>query len=448
MRKPILIALLLICQSTAFAQFTVSADKHYILKDNKPFFWLGDTAWELFHRLNNEETDTYLKHRSDQGFTVVQAVVLAELDGLNTPNAQGDMPLLNNDPTTPNEAYFKHVDYVIDKAASYGMNIALLPTWADKLNKSSWGKGPEIFDNKNAATYAGWLAKRYKDKKNIIWVLGGDRNPRGESDIAVWRAMGLAIKKATNNKALITYHCQPNQLGSAQWFKDESWFDFNMFQNGHCRDADNYQKVLASYNSPSPKPVIDGEPLYEDHPICFNVTDLGTSSAYDVRRYAYTDLFAGAFGHTYGCHGVWQMYSAGKEPINGPHYTWAQSLDLPGAKQMKFVRQLMESRPLLDRVPDQSIVVENDLPPSLRIQATRGKDYAFIYTTQGKSFTVVMGKISGEKIKAAWFDPRSGKTTPAGEADNTGTKKFTPPRSGYGMDWVLVIDDASKNYKL
>jgi hypothetical protein len=197
MRKPILIALLLICQSTAFAQFTVSADKHYILKDNKPFFWLGDTAWELFHRLNNEETDTYLKHRSDQGFTVVQAVVLAELDGLNTPNAQGDMPLLNNDPTTPNEAYFKHVDYVIDKAASYGMNIALLPTWADKLNKSSWGKGPEIFDNKNAATYAGWLAKRYKDKKNIIWVLGGDRDPRGESDIAVWRAMGLAIKKST-----------------------------------------------------------------------------------------------------------------------------------------------------------------------------------------------------------------------------------------------------------
>jgi hypothetical protein len=448
MKKHVLGVLFLAMHLTVFAQFTVSPDNHYILKDNKPFFWLGDTAWELFHRLNKEETDTYLKRRYEQGFTVVQAVALAELDGLNTPNAQGDKPLLNNDPTTPNEAYFKHVDYVIDKAASYGISIALLPTWGDKLNKSSWGKGPEIFDNKNAAVYAAWLAKRYKDKKNIIWVLGGDRDPRGERDIAVWRAMGIAIKKETNNKALITYHCQPNQLGSAQWFKDESWFDFNMFQNGHCRDADNYRKVLDSYNAFPTKPVIDGEPLYEDHPICFNAADLGTSSAYDVRRYAYTDLFAGAFGHTYGCHGVWQMYSVGKEAVNGPHFTWLQSLDLPGAKQMKFVKQLMESRPILDRVPDQSLIVENDLPPSLRLQATRGKDYAFIYTTQGKPITVVMGKISGDKVKATWFDPRTGKTTPAGEAANTGTKKYFPPRSGYGMDWVLVIDDASKNYKL
>jgi hypothetical protein len=448
MRKALLIIPLLIIQTVTFAQFTVSADKHYIQKDNKPFFWMGDTAWELFHRLTRDETDSYLKHRSEQGFTIIQAVVLAELDGLNTPNAHGDKPLINNDPTTPNEAYFKHIDYVIDKAASYSLNIALLPTWADKLNKSSWGIGPEIFNDKNAAVYAGWLAKRYKDKKNIIWVLGGDRNPRGESDIAVWRAMGLAIKKATNNQALITYHCQPNQLGSAEWFKDESWFDFNMFQNGHCRDADNYRKVLESYNSQPVKPVIDGEPLYEDHPICFNAADLGISSAYDVRRYAYTDLFAGAFGHTYGCHGVWQMFASGREPVNNPHFGWSQSLDLPGAKQMKFVRRLMESRPILDRVPDQGIITENDLPSSIRIQATRGKDYAFIYTTQGKPFTVIMGKISGEKIKATWFDPRNGKIISAGETANTGTKKYFPPNSGYGMDWVLVIDDASKNYTL
>lgn len=448
MKKHLLSVVLFVVHLSAFAQFSVSADKHYILKDSKPFFWLGDTAWELFHRLNKDDADYYLKHRSEQGFTVIQAVALAEFNGLDSPNALGDKPLINNNPATPNENYFKHVDYIIDKAASYGLNIALLPTWADKINKSSWGVGPEVFTADNAAQYATWLASRYKGRKNIIWVLGGDRNPRDAKDIAIWNAMGVAIKKATNNKALITYHCQPNQLGSAEWFKNESWFDFNMFQNGHCRDADNYRKISDSYNSSSTKPVIDGEPLYEDHPICFNATDLGVSNAFDVRKYAYTDLFAGAFGHTYGCHGVWQMYSPNNPPVNGPHFFWKESLDLPGAKQMQFLKRLMESRPLLDRVPDQSLIVENNLPSAIRIQATRGKDYAFIYTSDGKPFTVVMGKVSGVKVKAIWFDPRTGKTTQAGVADNKGTKKFNPPKSGYGMDWVLVLDDASKNYTL
>lgn len=448
MRKYLLSLFLLGLYVTAFAQFTVSPDKHYILRDGKPFFWMGDTAWELFHRLTREDADFYLKHRSEQGFTVIQAVALAEFDGINKPNAYGEIPLINNNPTTPNENYFKHVDYIIDKAASYNLTIALLPTWGDKINKSSWGVGPEIFDVKNAAIYAEWLAKRYKNRKNIIWILGGDRNPRDDKDIAIWRAIGLAIKKVTDNKALITYHCQPNEKGSAEWFRNESWFDFNMFQNGHCRDNDNYRKIFDAYNSQPIKPVIDGEPLYEDHPICFNVTDLGTSSAYDVRHYAYTDLFSGAFGHTYGCHDVWQMYSLKNEPVNGPHVFWEKALDLPGAKQMQFVRHLMESRPMIDRVPDQSIIVENDLPPMSRIQATRGKDYAFIYSSEGKPFTVIMGKISGDKVKATWFDPRSGKTTAAGEADNHGNKKYTPPSAGYGNDWVLVIDDSTKSYSL
>ncbi|WP_214073589.1 glycoside hydrolase family 140 protein [Mucilaginibacter sp. dw_454] len=447
MKKYLLSILLLAAQVSAFAQFTVSPDKHYILKDNQPFFWLGDTAWELFHRLNREDADFYLKHRSEQGFTVIQAVALAEFDGLNKPNVYGDEPLINNDPTTPNDKYFKHVDYIIDKAAECNLNVALLPTWGDKINKA-WGVGPEIFNEKNAAIYAEWLAKRYKNRKNIIWILGGDRNPRNQTDIAIWRAVGLAIKKATNNKALITYHCSPNELGSAEWFRNESWFDFNMFQNGHCRDVTNYIKVYNAYNALPLKPVIDGEPLYEDHPICFNVADLGTSSAYDIRHYAYTDLFSGAFGHTYGCHDIWQMYSPNNEPINGPHVFWQKAIDLPGAKQMTFVKRLMVSHPILDRMPDQSLIVENDLPPMQRIQATRGKDYAFIYSSEGKPFTVNMGKISGDRIKATWFDPKSGKTTPAGEAENQGTKKFTPPSSGYGNDWVLVLDNSGKNYQL
>jgi len=446
MQKIIVALSLCIITYCGSAQFSVSANHRYLLKNGKPFFWMGDTAWELFHRLDSSEANLYLKKRAEQGFTVVQAVVLAELDGVHTPNANGDIPLLNDNPATPNEKYFRHVDYIIDKAASYNITIALLPTWGDKVFKDRWGMGPEMFNETNAAAYATWLANRYKNRANIIWVLGGDRIPRGEADINTWRAMGNAIMKTTNNKAVISFHPQPNQLGSAEWFAKDEWLSFNMFQTGHCRDAAVYDKIQTLYNMQEPKPVMDAEPIYEDHPVCFNVKDLGTSNALDVRRSAYLDLFAGAFGHTYGCHDVWQMNSPKHEAVNGPHYTWQQALDLPAANQMKYVRNLMESFPLTDRIADQSLIIENNNTPAERIQATRGKDYLLVYSCTGRPFTVLMEKIDGAILQGHWYDPRSGKTTPIDSVANKGTQKFIPPSSGYGKDWVLVLYDASKKY--
>ncbi|MGC4036692.1 MAG: glycoside hydrolase family 140 protein [Chitinophagaceae bacterium] len=441
---PFLLSLLF--SVSLLAQFSISTSHRFLLKDGKPFFWLGDTGWELFHRLTREEADQYLRRRSEQGFTVIQAVALAEFDGLHTPNANGDLPFINDDPEKPNEKYFQHVDYIIDKAASYNINIALLPTWGDKVYKDKWGTGPEIFNEQNAAIYAAWLATRYKDKKNIIWILGGDRIPRGEKDIAVWNAMGNAIMKATNNKAIISFHPQPNELGSAQWFHKENWLAFNMFQTGHCRDAAVYDRMQADYNLQPTKPVLDAEPIYEDHPVCFNVKDLGTSNAYDVRRSAYLDLFAGAFGHTYGCHDIWQFYSTKREAVNGPHVYWEQALELPGANQMIFVKKLIESHSYLDRRPDQSLIQENNNAPSERIQSTRGDDYLFVYSTTGKSFHVVLGKINGNELQAYWYNPRNGQASDLPVVENKGIKEFKPPTSGYGQDWVLVLDDAAKKY--
>jgi hypothetical protein len=448
-RTVLAIAIVLFSHIAPAQNYTVSANKRYLLKEGKPFFWLGDTAWELFHRLDREDADYYLKKRAAQGFTVVQAVALAEFDGLEVPNTYGDKPLINNDPTKPNEAYFKHVDYIIDRAAEYGITIAFLPTWGDKVFKSTWGKGPEVFNESNAAVYGKWLANRYKNRRNIIWVLGGDRTPRKDSrDVETWRAMaaGIVAGAGGNDKVMMTFHPQPNHEGASEWFHNDEWFDFNMFQTGHCRDSPIYDNIQRSYNRELVKPVLDGEPIYEDHPVCFNVKENGTSSAYDVRKSAYLDLFAGAFGHTYGCHDIWQMYSPNREAVNGPHVFWQQALELPGAMEMKYVRRLMESRPITERVPDQSVVVENALQPAERVQATRGNDYLFVYTASGKPFSVNAGKISGNQLEAFWYDPRNGKVKDAGKFDNKTTMKFTPPTSGYGQDWVLVVDDSAKGY--
>ena len=432
------------------AQLKVSDNKRYLVTaDNKPFFWLGDTAWELFHRLTREEADMYLKNRADKGFTVIQAVVLAELNGLHDPNPYGETPLENDDPTKPREAYFQHVDYIINKAAELGLYIGLLPTWGNKVFKNKWGTGPEIFQVENASIYGKWIGNRYKNKKNIIWIIGGDRNP-DEKGVAIWRSManGIVAGVGGHDKALMTFHPQPNAVedgGSSKYFHNDEWLDMNMFQTGHCRENDVYDRMQVVYNRAPFKPVLDGEPIYEDHPVCFNAKDLGTSSTYDVRKSAYLNVFAGACGHTYGCHDIWQMYAPNRTPVNGPHLPWYVALDLPGATQMKYLKSLIESRPMLDRIPDQSLI-KDALGTNDRIQSTRGKDYLFVYSTQGKPVVLNMGKISGKKVIAFWYNPRNEESKEAGRFDNTGQQTFNPPTSGYGHDWVLVIDDETKNY--
>jgi hypothetical protein len=108
----------------------------------------------------------------------------------------------------------------------------------------------------------------------------------------------------------------------------------------------------------------------------------------------------------------------------------------------------MESHPITERVPDQSLIMENDLPASERVQATRGRDYVFVYSATGRSFTLILGKTEGKLLNMYWFNPRNGGSTKEPQVKNSGKILFTPPTSGYGQDWILILDDAAKNYRL
>jgi hypothetical protein len=440
-------------QSEKLPRLKVSDNKRFLVtEENKPFFYLGDTAWELFHRLNREQADRYLKNRADRGYSVIQAVVLAELNGLNDPNPYGHTPLKDNDPAKPNEAYFEHVDYIVDKANSLGIYMGMLPTWGDKWNKK-WGVGPEIFTPENAEKYGEFLGKRYKDK-GIIWILGGDRPIESDKHEAIIRAMARGVRKGDGGAHLMTFHPTGGQ-GSSQWFHDDDWLDFNMRQNGHVIEfTGRYDKTIEDYNKKPTKPVMDGEPVYEDHPVSFKARELGHSTSADVRRPLYWNLFTGAFGHTYGHHSVWQMYDKGRNPINGPLMPWSEAIDQPGAAQMQYGRRLIESRPFLARIPDDAIVVPEQVQTSVpgagtrRYVATRDADgtYAMVYAPIGRPFSVNMDKIKGSTVKAWWYNPRNGDVRAIGQFENNGKREFTPPEKGELLDWVLVLDDASKNY--
>ena len=431
----------------------VSDNKRFLVTaDGRPFFWLGDTAWELFHRLNREDAERDPMNRAKLRFTVIQAVALAEFDGLTVPNAYGDTPLRENDPTQPNERYFAHVDWIVAKANSLGLYVGFLPTWGDKWNKK-WGTGPEIFTPENAELYGVWLGRRYKDA-GLVWILGGDRPIDNERQKEIIRAMARGLRAGDEGRHLITLH-PPGGNGSSTWFHDEDWLDFNMRQNGHGAEfTGRYDQTNADYDRTPVKPVLDAEPIYEDHPVAFDAKKFGHSIVGDVRRPLYWDLFSGACGHTYGNHAVWQMWTTERTPINNPLMPWTEAIEQPGAAQMQHGRALIESRPFLSRIPDPTIIVTDRVPTSVpgegryRFVATRDVDgtYAMVYAPVGRTFRVRMNAIAGAKVKAWWFNPRTGAATAIGTFDNSGERAFTPPDKGEMVDWVLVLDDESKKY--
>jgi hypothetical protein len=441
----------------------VSDNHRYLVKENgEPFFWLGDTAWELFHRLDREEAVLYLENRAALGFTVIQAVALAELEGHKDPNPYGHVPLVNLDPAHPaikegtNNDYWDHVDFIVDKANELGLYIAFLPTWGrywhDKISENN---DNPLFTPENAARYGEFLGKRY-GAKQIIWVVGGDRIVEDDTQKEINRSLAKGLRSGDGGRNLITFHPRGGR-GSSEVFHQEDWLDFNMRQNGHGPIFTNgYDKTKGDYDLDPIKPVLDGEPIYEDHPVSFNAKEQGHSIAYDVRCPLYWNLFLGAFGHTYGHHSVWQMFDSEKNrnPINNPLMPWHKAIYQPGASQMQYGRRLMESRPFLSRIPDASIIVESNVPTAVpgagryRFVATRDEEgtYAMVFAPVGRSFEVDMTVIKGEKITGWWFNPRNGDALKIGEFENQGSREFISPSPGEFQDWVLVLDDASKSY--
>ncbi len=427
---------------------------HYLqFADGTPFFWLGDTGWELFHRLNLSEIKQYLDNRAAKGFTVIQVVALAEFDGLHTPDQYGDLPLKNDDPSKPNESYFRVIDSAVHMARVRNMFIGLLPTWGDKVTKA-WGKGPVVFDSTNAYTYGKWIGNRYQHEPNIIWILGGDRPAVRDSNDwrPIWRAMANGIIDATNHQCIIGYHPGGGTNSTSQWIHNEPWLNINMFQSGHGggHDAACWETAKRDFSYTPAKPTMDAEPNYEDHPVNpwpkWN-TDSGYYRDYDVRKQCYRSVFAGACGVTYGHHAVWQFMSAREEAINYPDRGWINAMDRPGARQVGYLRKLMESRPMLNRVSGEALVSSGQGAKSEHIEAFRDeqKRYAMIYLPVGKTITVSAANLPAQMI-FWWFNPKDGSAKKLGEINTKDKLEFTPPTTGVGNDWVLVIDDAAKGF--
>ncbi|HEY3704839.1 MAG TPA: glycoside hydrolase family 140 protein [Terracidiphilus sp.] len=443
-------------------RITVHADGHLLCGDDgSPFFWLGDTAWQLIQETTRDECSYYLHTRARQGFTVIQTVVLAEFDGVKQTTTERLLPFADQDPSRPNDPFFDRVVEIVEEAGRLGLYVALLPTWGDKLT-APWGAGPRLFRTDNldvAQGYARYLANKLKAHFNVLWILGGDRPPRTEAEdtkpaqdwTPIWRALADGLNEGLGSRPTIVYHPSGGS-SSSRWLHNEPWLSVNGMQSGHGggHDVPVWDMISHDYALSPPKPTVDLEPNYEDHP--YNPWPqwdpaIGYFRDHDVRKQVYRSVFAGGCGVTYGHHAVWQFANRRHPVENHADRDWIDALYRPAARQMAFLRFLIESRPFFARIPDQSLIAGDPGRGGLHLQATRDRDgsYAFIYfPMMDLPVTIDLSRLRATHFRAWWYDPRTGVATPGSPPLTAERTEFRSPP--YGPDWVLVIDDISRNY--
>lgn len=392
-----------------------------------PFFMHGDTAWSLIGELTREEADVYLKDRQARGFNTLLVSLLEHRFSRNAPaNAYGDRPfLVDGDYGTPNEAYFRHADWVLDRACELGFVVLLTPSY---LGTSG---GPEGWYGEMAASgeaklhdYGRFVGQRYGEQGNVVWVQGGDYNP---PDKGLVRALAQGIRE-TDPDALQTVHTAPETAVPDFW-PDEPWLSLNtIYTYGPV-----HAPSLVQHSSGGGMPFILFESAYEN--------EHGADAA-RVRGQAYQAIFSGASGHVFGNNPVWHFSGPGIYPVE---MTWQDALDSPGARSMEVLGKFFSSIKWWELEPESG----NDfLTGGLggyedRSVAARTKDSssAFVYIPGGRGVTLDLARLSGPLVSAGWFDPSSGELRTADGSPFSGVVRyFLPPRRSGSSDWILELN--------
>jgi hypothetical protein len=415
--------LLSVLSNASIGPIRVGEDGHTFVDQNgEPWFWIGDTQWELFRGRTFDDAMMCIRKRKEQGFTSVQMM----LTGIEVPwwatNVNGDYVWINEDPLQPNEAYFTHIDSIIKAADELDMimipGIYCTGFYLEKINMNT------------ARAWARYVSGRYKDYPNIIWSM----YPRPDIDPALIRELGEGLQEGDSAKHLVTFLPEPAQGVSSSYLHNEPWLGANMHQTWSRVDMI-YPLMKHDYDLQPPKPAINPEAAHENGwEYGFDITDLV------IRNQAYYCYLAGghySYGETYN----WRC-DHGKSCAEN-RQAWIDNFDAPGAGQMTVLREFFESIEWWKLVPDQSVLVSGGQTDGSKLNlAARSSDNDWIIAYLGgpAEVSIAMDKIElevGGKIEASWIDPRTGDRDRIGEYENNGARAFARP-SGWS-DALLFL---------
>lgn len=417
----------------------------YFMEGEKPFFWLGDTAWLMLQKLGIEDVAAYLRNRKEKGYNVIQTVLVHTLPGVS----ESGCSLAPGIKNVTEASYWEFVDEVLDMAEGMGLYLGLLPAWGSLVKGGVLNEG-------NIERYAEFLGCRFEGRSNIIWILGGDVRGDVKQDVFQREA---EILKRHNSERLITFH-PFGRTSSSLWFQGKSWLDFNMFQSGHRRydqaclgewddnaaretffGEDNWRYVERDQACSPMKPTLDGEPSYEGIPQGLHNPREPYWEEWDVRRYAYWSVFAGAAGHTYGSNAVMQFYEPEEGTgAYGAREGWRDALHHPGASQLLYLKELMESVDFVNGKANDGMLLFGQKERYHRVAVFAGEDFVFCYTYMGDAFLLDLGEYMDKAMDAYWMNPQDG--TYSYITTLKGVRKWLASpvaRKGVANDWVLVL---------
>ena len=386
--------------------------RYFVDQEGKPVFWLGTTQWQLFREYKIEDARTILEKTADKGFVFAQVMLMGVGDGTK-PNVYGHKSWINDNPLTPNEAYFQNVDAVLQIARECSVIISMT------LYHQRYRK---YITAENGRAWAKWLAQRYKDVPNIVWSM----TPEAKKEfVPVLRELAAGLHEGDGGYHMITFKPDPAPYSSS-FIHEENWLDFNSMQTWKSVELI-YPMVTNDYNLKPVKPVLMAEGAYEQ----------GSEYGFDVsplwiRRQAYYSYLAGAH-HTYGHNDSWRVLP-----------TWKQALDAPGAVQLRILKKVfLGLSEWWYLVPDQSIFASGGQTQGQILNlAARHKDdkWIMVYLGSKASFSIDMDKIVAAKAVARWVDPKSGNSTKIGSFINTGTQSFSTPEGW--EDAILILESS------
>lgn len=427
-RNLIVICLTTLCFVQSFSQYpTISPSKRYLTQDGKPFLLVGDAAWSLIAELSDQDADLYLQSRHAMGFTAVLVNLIEHDYATHAPrNFYNQSPFSGAAfSSTPNEAYFAHVDHIINAAEYEGIVVLLAPVYLGYgCGTQGWCSEVRNADTTAMRSWGRYIGQRYGVHPNIIWVIGGDTDP--SSVKPKLRAVVNGIKEFDSNH-LFTVHDDAEQTLSAAW-SGETWININ---NVYTYGAALYQNCASAYTRNPTMPFFLLEAAYENE---------HSSTQQQLRSQSYWAMLSGAFGHVFGNCPMWGFdAAAGYCTVSN----WKGQLNSQGTRNMKYFHDLFYSRNWHLLTPDvahRAITAGYGTSGQTNyVTAAYGSDSSTIiaYLPSSRTVTVNTELVSGSGAAVWWYNPSDGTYTREGTFAH-GSFMFTPPGAG---DWVLVVDN-------
>jgi hypothetical protein len=386
--------------------------RYFVDQAGKPVFWLGTTQWQLFRDYTLEEAEVILEKTRSTGFAFAQVMLMGVGDGTQ-PNVHGEKPWIGDNPLTPNEAYLRNVDAVVEIARR--KDVAISMTLYHQRYRA-------CITLEKARAWSRWVAQRYREVPTIVWSM----TPEAKQEfVPILRELAAGIREGDGGRHLITFKPDPAPYSSS-FIHGEEWLDFDSMQTWNAVELI-YPMVTHDYNLKPVKPVLMAEGAYEQgSEYGFDVTPLW------VRRQAYYSYLAGAH-HTYGHNDSWRVLP-----------TWRQALDAPGAAQLGLLKKIfLERKEWWYLVPDQAVFDRGgETGGKVLNLAARHKDgrWAMVYCGGEASFTVNMSKLAAREVEASWVDPRTAEPVAISRLANRGVASFSTP--GGWEDALLVLEAA------